>query len=217
MPATVTCPNCNVTLKPKTPVPAGTRIKCPKCQTVFAVPGDGAAPAAAAPKPGPTSGVARPAAPKPTPPEEEEEIAESADGADDATEREGEAPVKAKKKGTPLWVWLVSGGAILLLGCCGVCGIGGYMVYNTVASHGSGSVTLLNYAKIQKGMSEAQVKGILGQPTTEMGLGGNKVATWQDGQNTISVTFTGDMATDKVAHLFTSGGTKIDQSGFIGH
>ncbi len=40
MPATVTCPNCNVTLKPKTPVPAGTRIKCPKCQTVFAVPDD---------------------------------------------------------------------------------------------------------------------------------------------------------------------------------
>jgi phage FluMu protein Com len=215
MPATVTCPNCNVTLKPKTPAPAGTRIKCPKCQTVFAVPGDEATPAAAAPKPGPTSGVARPAAPKPAPPEEEEEVAESADGADDAAE-EGEAPVKAKKKGVPLWVWLVSGGAILLLGCCGVCGIGGYMAYNTVASAGSGSVTLLNYAKIQKGMSEAQVKTILGEPAVRVDVFGKKTATWKDGNNTITVIFTGDQATDRSCQLFTSGGTKIDQSGFAG-
>ncbi len=215
MPETVTCPNCHVTLKPKTPVAAGTRIKCPKCQTVFAVPGDAAAPAVARPAP-PKPAAPRPAAPKPAPPpQEEERIEEEAYGADDA-ERGGEAPVKPKKKGVPLWVWLTSGGAILLLGCCGVCGIGGYMFYNTVASAGSGSVTLLNYAKIQKGMSEVQVKGILGQPTTEKGQGGSKVVTWQDGQNTITVTFTGDKATDRSCRLFTSGGTKIDQSGFAG-
>ncbi|HVS37158.1 MAG TPA: hypothetical protein VMS17_16470 [Gemmataceae bacterium] len=38
MPATsVTCPFCNSNLKSKTPIPGGTKIKCPKCSTQFAV------------------------------------------------------------------------------------------------------------------------------------------------------------------------------------
>lgn len=208
MPATVTCPNCNVTLKPKTPVPAGTRIKCPKCQTVFAVPGD----AAAAPPPRPAPAPAPISAPEPA----EEDDAGLAAMDDDAAAPRGAASRPAKK-GVPLWVWLVSGGGlVVLLTCCG-CGIGGYYFVNSVVKAGSGSVTLLNYAQIQKGMSEAQVQGMLGKPATEMTLGGSKVVTWQDGQNTITVTFTGDQATDKVAHLFTSSGTKIDQTGFVGH
>ena len=115
-----------------------------------------------------------------------------------------------------MWVWLVGGGGLLvLLTCCG-CGIGGYLFVNSVVKAGSGSVTLLNYARIQEGMSEAQVKGILGQPATEK-PGANKVVTWQDGKNTITVTFANDEATDKVAHLFTSSGTPINQTGFVSH
>ncbi len=196
MPKIVTCPSCNTTLKPKTPAPAGTRIRCPKCQTVFAVPGDAATPP-----------------PAPTPSAEDDEG--FAGMADDSAGPRREA-IRPAKNGVPLWVWLVGGGGLLvLLTCCG-CGIGGYYFVNSVVKAGSGSVTLLNYAQIQKGMSEAQVKAILGQPATES-PGANKIVTWQDGQNTITVTFTNDQATDKVAHLFTSSGTPINQTGFVSH
>ena len=195
MPAVVICPSCNTTLKPKTPVPAGTRIKCPKCQTVFAVPDDEEV--AAAPPPAPAA----------------EETAGARVAADDLTAM-GDAPPKPKKTGTPLWVWLVGGGAILLLGCCGVCGGLGYWGYQTAASAGSGSVTLLNYAQIQKGMSEAQVKAILGEPARRAEDKGETTVTWQDGQNKITVTFMGDKATERSCHLSTSGGIPIDQTGF---
>ena len=75
---TVTCPFCNSTLKSKTPVPGGTRIKCPKCSTQFVVKPDDAEDvpptvaaayrrlprpsAAVVPKP---AAAAKPAAPKP--------------------------------------------------------------------------------------------------------------------------------------------------------
>ena len=82
------CPNadCGVTLNTPTPVPAGKRVKCPKCTQMFApVPeSNGAAPAAGtfkfaddqAKKPAPAA--APPPAPKPhKKPEEEEESNES--------------------------------------------------------------------------------------------------------------------------------------------
>jgi hypothetical protein len=60
---TYTCPECGATLRPKEPVPAGRKIKCPKCSAVFA---PTAAPAKAA-KAGaaakPTKAVAKPEKP----------------------------------------------------------------------------------------------------------------------------------------------------------
>jgi hypothetical protein len=46
------CPECGAQLRPANPVPAGKKLRCPKCETVFAPAGKAKAPAAApAPKP----------------------------------------------------------------------------------------------------------------------------------------------------------------------
>jgi hypothetical protein len=61
---TYSCPECGATLKPKAPVPAGRKIKCPKCETAFTpVPaGEKPAPAKAAAK-GQAAAKVEPAAP----------------------------------------------------------------------------------------------------------------------------------------------------------
>jgi hypothetical protein len=219
---TVTCPSCNATLKPKTPVAAGTRIKCPKCTKVFAVPAD----AEDAPVPKPAG--QRPAVPRPKPaarreePDDLEEITEDFDDEPLDDEEEEARPIKRKKKklkkkGVPLWVWLTAGGGLFLFLCCAGCGGFVWYAYSTVANAGSGSVTFLNYLKIQKGASEAQVKAILGEPMAPPGIAGNiKVVTWRDGVNSITVIFTADKATDRNCHLVTSSGTPLVNNGFAG-
>jgi hypothetical protein len=59
------CPECGTVLRPAHPVPAGKKIKCPKCATIFPVGGatvaQPAKAAAAAPKPAPPPKPAKPA------------------------------------------------------------------------------------------------------------------------------------------------------------
>ena len=165
MPAnTLTCPSCNATLRPKTPVAAGTRIKCPKCATVFTVPDDEAEVLDPVPRrPKPKQAAIR------EEPEDDLEGGEILDDEPEDEELEDDRPIRRKKKkpvkkGVPLWVWLTAGGGLFLFLCCAGCG--GFMWYigNTVVNIGSGNVTFLNYLKIQKGASEAEVKAILGEP-----------------------------------------------------
>jgi hypothetical protein len=63
--ATVACPNCHSPLRSATPIPAGARVKCPRCAASFTVPG---APAAVMARPagnGPAPPVAVAAGPPP--------------------------------------------------------------------------------------------------------------------------------------------------------
>jgi hypothetical protein len=46
------CPECEAVLRPSKPVPAGRKIRCPKCESIFAATPAGAAPAEARDKPG---------------------------------------------------------------------------------------------------------------------------------------------------------------------
>ena len=106
-------------------------------------------------------------------------------------------PASVKKSGLPTWLLIVGGCGtlVLLVGCLG--GIG------TIAWFASGSmrnkVTEENYNKIQMGMSEAEVKAILGEPTAtedtgevakRLGLGNNfnamRMLVWKNGNNQIS-------------------------------
>ncbi len=101
-------------------------------------------------------------------------------------------PAKPKKKGTPLWVWLVSGAGVLFLLCCGGCTGLYFAVPGMLGLHQgaeSTSVSSANYDKIQKDMTEDQVKGILGEPTITAGLAGVKSDTWKMGSDSITVTF----------------------------
>jgi hypothetical protein len=193
-------------LRPKTPVAAGTRIKCPKCATVFAVPAD-----EPAPRP-------KPAAIREEP-EDLDEMTETLDDEPEVDEPEDDRPAKRKKKksvkkGVPLWVWLTAGGLGFLFLMCLGCGGFFYYIGSSVVNAGSGSVTFLNYAQIQKGAAEAQVKTILGEPSQRIDLGNIKTVSWQNGNNIITVVFMADKATDRYCHLTNASGLKIDQSGF---
>jgi mono/diheme cytochrome c family protein len=91
---TVPCPSCDVNLKVPSSVPAGKRIKCPRCETAFALPGDD------------EDDLDRPARRR------------SRDEEDEREERP--APRKPRKKAkraaskAPLIVGLLGGGVILL-------------------------------------------------------------------------------------------------------
>jgi ribosomal protein S27E len=211
----ITCPSCSTTLRPKVPVAAGTRIKCPKCTNVFTVPDD-------------ASSASQPAALKPKAqreePDDREEITEELDDQPTDDELEDDRPARkkkkkkpSKKKGTPLWVWLTAGAGVFLLLCCAGCGGVIWYGYSTVANIGSGSATLIHYVQIQKGMSEAEVKTIMGASAQPTGPAGNtKTMTWQSGADSITVDFVNDKVVNRACHLTNKSGAVINQSGFQG-
>src|SRR5438105_134417 len=51
------CPECGAQLRPQNPVPAGKKLRCPKCETVFAPAGKAAAKAAPGPLARPAGGA----------------------------------------------------------------------------------------------------------------------------------------------------------------
>ena len=130
------CPDCGSTLKSKQALAAGTKIKCPKCQTVFAIPErNGAADADDEEAPPPRQPVAagkelaKKAGPKPPPLRpRKEEFAEYDDGDDDDKEevrpKKKKKKFKGKKKSLPVSPALIGGiaGVVLLLVVGGVLG-----------------------------------------------------------------------------------------------
>ncbi len=130
------CPECGATLKSAQALAAGTKIKCPKCQTVFALPErPGSADADEETRPGKQAVAAgkpmtKKAAPKPPP---REEFAEYDDDDEDDVQRDEEEEVrpkkkkkkfKGKKKGPAVSPALIGGiaGVVLLLAVGGVLG-----------------------------------------------------------------------------------------------
>ncbi len=109
------CPECGAQLRPAKPVPAGKKLRCPKCETVFAP--TGKAPAKAAPAP-----AARPAA-------EDEEggrygLAEAAAPQDEDAVRAAFDPIKDRFKRSargPALVLVVKPSTWLLRCGVGVC------------------------------------------------------------------------------------------------
>jgi hypothetical protein len=105
---TFNCPTCNVTLKSSNPVPAGKKMKCPKCAAFFPMPASDSAaissgPPRAAPAPRPVTAVVV-ATPVDADEDDDVEIAARA------------RPRKRKQKSnTGLIVGLVLGGVGLLL------------------------------------------------------------------------------------------------------
>jgi hypothetical protein len=113
------------------------------------------------------------------------------DAADDPPRR----PRPKRQGGVPVWVWLaVGGGGLLLLGLCVVGGVAVWLAGGGPNPLGGNTVTLANYYKIQRGMTEAEVKGVLGPPAdTSVApafAGGKRDLTWRSGDgSSIIITF----------------------------
>lgn len=126
-------------------------------------------------------------------------------------EEEDSRPRKKRSRGMPIWIWLVGGGAICFLFL--VCAGGGAALYFGGFLDGmlQNRVTKENFDKIKRGMSETEVRAILGSPsqvndaTTELKmLGGRnpfgsiKVLVWKGGGNTIQLTLMNDKVTARM-------------------
>jgi hypothetical protein len=66
-------------------------------------------------------------------------------------------------------------------------------------------ITMENGEKIKEGMSEQQVKAILGEPTYATDLFGEKTDSWQDKGNLIMVVFKKNKASNREINIWTNG------------
>jgi hypothetical protein len=98
---------------------------------------------------------------------------------DDAAPRGRRRPRKYSG-GSRLWVWLLLAGFAVLI-------LGGVVTVLIVALNQS-KVTPENWARVQPGMSEAEVVRILGEPDLHFGLGSTKMMSWRNGSNVYQVT-----------------------------
>jgi predicted Zn finger-like uncharacterized protein len=143
------------------------------------------------------------------------------DDRDDEEERRGPRPYAASS-GVPVWVWPVVGGGVLLV-------IIVVVVLVMTLGGGGNKVTPENYNRLHAGMTEAEVRSILGPPTEVVdakqvfeqhplfkqapGFKDNpfvgnfqnmmpKVCTWRHGQNVITVQFLNDRVTTLGSSFF---------------
>src|SRR5262249_59815669 len=80
---------------------------------------------------------------------------------------EEDRPRKRRRSGgggIPVWVWIAGGGGLLAIGLI--------VVLVLVLTGGGG------YDKIKEGMSEKEVRDIMGKPDLELIMGGNGSMTW---------------------------------------
>jgi predicted Zn finger-like uncharacterized protein len=145
----------------------------------------------------------------------------------DADDRLQPREVRRKKGGLPAWVWIVGGigVAVLLLGCAG----GGGLIIWLASASLTNKVTEENYNKIKTGMSEAEVKAILGEPSqvedldkaasslginVRMPSSGLRVLVWRNGNNHITLTFRNDKVVTMMSQFTTkNGGLHIQSKG----
>jgi hypothetical protein len=211
----LTCPICLAELKPKTPVPEGTRVRCPKCKGAFVAGGE---PPAEEPEPEPVQEPMPDAAARPA----EEEIAEAEEAPppprrtrrsrDDEEGEERPRRKPAKKGGVPVWAWFAfGGGGVLLLCCCPVSLVGGYFAINGVPGLAGLNVNQAHLDQIKKDMTEAQVKQIMGGEPNEITPveNGMKYETWKSGPDFITIGFKSGKADHKSFHLTLGGGAEM--------
>jgi hypothetical protein len=193
------CPGCGAALKRAPSVPAGAKIRCPKCTAVIAAGG------AAAPE-GPAE-VEERVAPRPVRPARRDDEDDDRPARGGRKGRDGGPPPRGRTKqsGVPLWA-LLAGGLALFALCGGCTGAAAFF-----ALHGGGGgvpfvnrVTLDNFGKLKPDMTEAEVVAFLGppaerssEPDDEMRMftlpqGEFKRLTWAHGDNTIKAYFVND-------------------------
>jgi outer membrane protein assembly factor BamE (lipoprotein component of BamABCDE complex) len=241
MVVTVACPHCRRQYS-LADVRGDKPVRCPNCSNYFLVRAP-AAPAAAA-----SAARRAPQVPEspPAAPARREQDGRAA--AADRAPRPASPPARA---GVPVWVWLAGGGVLvsfLLLGC-----VAGGLVLRAlafrqttpaeaqpaaalapVAAKGPGGaapgkLTAENFAKVQPGMTEAEVKALLGEPTRvsdfkelapligkEAADDPNmRVLIWKRGQSQILITFLGGNVALSSANLPRERGERPAEAGGV--
>jgi len=77
-----------------------------------------------------------------------------------------------------------------------------------------GNVSLANYNQIKRGMSEAQVRAIMGTPTETADRAGMHVDTWKSGDSFIVVSFANGKAVVGKCHI-TDGAAFVESQGAL--
>jgi outer membrane protein assembly factor BamE (lipoprotein component of BamABCDE complex) len=144
-------------------------------------------------------------------------------GADRAAPR-ADGRAASKNKGVPLWVWLAAAGVGLAVVAAGVAIV---ILMGGKAAPAS-KITKENQEKIQLGMTEDDVRAILGDPTMtedprapfqDVGsprrledIANTKTLVWQDGSNKIRVEFLNSRAVQVTGDFPTVGEQQPDSS-----
>jgi len=143
----VTCPSCRSILKSNNPIPAGKKMKCPKCGIVFEAEPDDAV-TAAPPKPAPPAAVAEPADDEePRGREarsEEDDEPRKQKRREDDEEEDGTARKAKKKARMGMWIGLGVGGGFLLMLLCAGCGGLGFYFYSSSSARIVGTWESIN-------------------------------------------------------------------------
>lgn len=170
MPVAV-CPSCDRKLK--APEGAeGRKIRCPGCSATLLVSGGELS---LVPELATGTRAGRPE--RRARPDEEDDRPRRTRRSDPDEDDEEDRPRKRRRSGgggIPVWVWIAGGGGLLAIGL---------IVVLVLVLTGGG------YDKIKEGMSEQQVKDIMGKPDLELIIGGNGSMTWEKSGKVIMVVF----------------------------
>jgi hypothetical protein len=165
MPIKMACPTCQ---RPYTMADtmAGKMVKCKGCDKPFRV--DAASQdVAAAPAEEVTSRRDRDRGPDRAPPPDERRRDDDFDfDRDSDRDRDRDRDDRFRKprrkgRGIPMWVWFASGGGLLAI----------LLVVLLFVFLGGNNLTEENFKRLKFGMTEAEVKGILGRPTRSYSSG----------------------------------------------
>ena len=241
---TLTCPICLSTLKPKTAVAEGTRIRCPKCKGSFVAEAEPRAehtepahetvlaetqepmPEPAAPVPEEVveaeldEATEAPPRPRPRPRREDDEDdrprrrAARRDEDEEYEEERGNRFRRRPKKGG-VPVWAwLVGGGVGLVLLLGCCGVGGLVFWSMAG--GSGPVSVSHYNQLKRGMSQAEVHNILGPPSVSTPMfAGIQSESWQNGSDFITVNFQNGTAFSRSCNIQHNGFIQMQDSGLL--
>jgi Zn-finger nucleic acid-binding protein len=172
MPVAV-CPSCDRKLK--APEGAeGRKLRCPGCSATLLVSGGELS---LVPEPITGTRAGRPER-RSRPDDEDDRPRRSRRSNPDDDDYEEDRPRKRRRSeggGIPLWVWIAGGGGLLA--------VGGLVLVLILVLGGGG------YDKIKDGMSETEVKDIMGKPDLEVMIQGNGSMSWKKSDKLISVLF----------------------------
>jgi len=196
MPNIAVCPDCDRELK----IPQGAegrKIRCPSCKTTLLV-SDGELSLVGDKGIDVRAGRLERRS-RPDDDEDDAPIRRSRHSDPDDEGDEYDRPGKRRKRsgrGIPLWAWLTGGGVLVVA------------VLSLVL------VLLLNkgvgYEKVQTGMKEEEVIGILGKPTDSVTLGKRKVLSWQKSSERITVVLVEGKVSEKTMVDLNEGKFDLD-------